>query len=495
MTDLKPEYFMGGTADEILQYVKKKRWFGQKSLEPRTLEIVDIVPLNIERTFFIVIARIGFSGNMGSMYSLPVSLSLTEDQTTMAHIHLNEKVHFLQDAFYDAGYTGILVRDMADEKEFSGLHGSVVFRKTEFFTMPEFRSFETIKSEQSNSSSVVDNSMIMKNYRYLQDGGNPDLEMALALATGSEFRNVPKPMGYAVYQGKNMKLYITAASEFLAGSVDAWSLYTLTLKSLIEKNEDYQSFRKQIIQLGAELGELTGRMHESLSSIVGDQFRPESLDQSDLEEIARGSIEYTTRSFDLLKSLAGAGDMSAYMDRIEKIYQSGSLKDVAERMISGISVTGLKKIRIHGDYHLGQILKWKNAFYIIDFEGEPIRPIEERRKKQSPMKDLAGIIRSMDYLVSHVIMETGFKRIIDEKNQLMDQVRKNIIESYKNAFKSYGRILPVKNDMFNLILDLYMLDKSSYELLYEINNRPSWIGIPLNSVMNILESVRSQRGS
>ena len=491
MTDLREEDFLGRTGDEILDYVKKQRWFGQKSLEPEHFGILDIIPMDDNRTFFLVIARIGFSEKRDAMYSLPMRISVVRDQDTMAQLYSDGKVRFVQDAFHDAEYARVLTLNMAYEKKFTGLHGSVVFHRTEFFSLPEFRTFATIRSEQSNSSSVVDSSMIMKNYRYLQDGENPDVEMAMALTLRTEFRNVPKPLGYAVYEGKGMKLYTTAVSEFLAGSTDGWTYYTGMFRSMIERMEDFQSFRKEIYGLGEELGELTGKMHESLSSVDDDSFRPESMEFSDLEETVRGSIEYITLSFDLLRPLSGKN--REYTDRIEKISRKGYLQDVAAGMLSGISVSEMKRIRIHGDYHLGQILVWKDAFYIIDFEGEPLRSMTERRRKQSPMKDLAGIIRSMDYLVSHVVMETGNQRLTGEKDRLLKDLREIIIESYRKAFKGYWKILPGDHELFNLILDLYILDKSSYELLYEINNRPSWIEIPLIPVMSILESAGSRK--
>jgi trehalose synthase-fused probable maltokinase len=367
------------------------------------------------------------------------------------------------------------------------------FFRTEFFTVPQFRKLETIKSEQSNSSFVIDRSIIIKNYRYLQSGENPDLEMTMALTIKSGFRNVPKPMGYIVYEGEGMNLYTASVSEFLAGSMDSWTYYTDLFKSMIEKNGYNKSFMEYIMELAEKLGRLTGEMHDSLSLVNDDAFSPEPLQMSDLEDIIRGSMEYITASLDLLKPIMEKN--MPYIEKIEKIARNGYLDDLASRMLSGISASGLKRIRVHGDYHLGQILIWNDSFYIIDFEGEPVRSMEERRRKQSPMKDLAGIIRSMDYLVSQVALKTGNQDLATEKDTLLDQVRKKLTDSYIDAFIGYENILPGDPDMFNTLLDIYILDKSSYELIYEINNRPSWVEIPLMPVLGILENIENTKRS
>ena len=493
MTDLRPGDLGGETGNRLLDYIRNRRWFGQKSLVPHSLEVLDIIPLDSGNSIYFVIVEIRFLGDEKAFYSIPLNVSSEEDQAVITDFDFNGHRMFLRDAFFEPAYAKAVILGIDAETRIEGINGTVKFFRTQFFKMPTFGKFETVKSEQSNSSSIVDRSVIVKNYRYLQDGENPDMEMALALRVRSGFSNVPDPMGYAVYEGKGIKLFLAGASQFLDGSVDAWTFYTERFISLAVRPETFPSLKGEITRLGDDLGKITGSMHRSLSLLDEPAFRPEAMEISDLHEILRGSVEYMTASFELLRPHSGKN--VEYLERLEKISGKKSMDNIMARMLSGLDVSGMKKIRVHGDYHLGQILIWKDASYIIDFEGEPVRSMDERRRKQSPMKDLAGIIRSMDYLVSYVVLNTINKKLANEKEILLDEVRKTMIESYKKAFVGYEKILPVENERFNDLLDIYILDKSSYELLYEINNRPSWIEIPLLPVVSILESAAYSRES
>ena len=489
MIDLRREDLEGETGRSLLDYIRNRRWFGQKSMEPETVNVLDIIPLDRGKNINIVIVEIGFAGNGNAIYSLPITVSLNDDEGTIASTYSGDLRIFLRDAFFDPAYTEAVIRGIAADADIKGMIGTVKFFKTRFFTMPAFQRFETVRSEQSNSSSIVDRLIIVKNYRYLQSGENPDLEMSMALVDRSGFSNVPRPMGYALYEGRGMRLYLAGSFQFLDGSVDAWTYYTGRFTSLAENLEDFQRLKSDIVRLGDELGKITGNMHRSLSLIDDHAFKPEPLQIGDLQGIVIGSVEYTRKCLELLGPYAEKN--GGYLERLGKISEKVNFNSIAEKMLSGLTVTGMKKIRVHGDYHLGQILIWNDAFYIIDFEGEPVRSMEERRRKQSPMKDLAGLIRSMDYLVSYVVLKTGNERLADEKDTILNEVRRTIIDSYKKAFTGYCEILPGNGEKFNDLLDIFILDKSSYELIYEINNRPEWIEIPLNTVMNILENSMS----
>ncbi|WP_393971588.1 hypothetical protein OXIME_000155 [Oxyplasma meridianum] len=486
MIDLHPEDLGGETGEKLLNYIRNRRWFGQKSLAPESIKVLDIATLDSQDLIFILILEIGFHEGGSALYSFPLAISLKEEEGTIASIDFRGLRMFLCDAFFQPAYTKAMILGIAAESEIKGMAGTVKFSKTGFFRMPAFQEFETVKSEQSNSSSIVDRGIIVKNYRYLQSGENPDLEMALALRVRSGFSNVPMPMGYAVYEGKGMRLYLAGCSEFLDGSVDAWSYYTGKFISLAEKPETFPLLKCDIVRLGEELGGITGSMHRSLSHIEEGAFRPEPVQLSDLHDIVTGSLSYIRECFELLKPYIEKNEK--YTERFLKIVGKIHLNALGERMLSGLALSGMKKIRVHGDYHLGQILIWRDSFYIIDFEGEPVRSMEERRKKQSPMKDLAGIIRSMDYLVSYIILKTGNKRLAKDKEILLRKVRETLIDSYRKAFTGCPEIFSDDSEKFNELLDLYILEKASYELLYEINNRPAWIEIPLIPVMDILES-------
>ncbi len=445
--------YLNNSLYDILNYIKNKRWYGDKSLNEKSMEIYDYINMN---DFIILILKINFDDKY-SLYYLPLFLSESEYDNKITHFNINNKKINVYDAFYFKEFAEFIVKNIENNKK-NNL--KIEFIKTKFFYKNDSNDFKTINSEQSNSSFII-NSMIIKNYRYLQYGNNPDIFVALKLNEYS-FYNVPEIYGYMLYKNGNEIICLANAMQYLSNSIDLWSYYVNYLK-------DNENFEDEIIKLTDNMSYITGNMAYNLSRISEPDFIPGVMNIDDISYIIDNIDNY------LKKSLK-------YMD-YQNINYNNILKDMDYNNIKSIIFNIFKnnkimKTRVHGDYHLGQILLYENNYYIIDFEGEPVKTIEERNKKLSPLKDAAGMIRSIDYLI-------GSFNINDY----------NLFNTVKNRFMdNYIRIVS-KSNIFNIntddllkLLDIFLLEKASYELYYEINNRPSWIKIPLNFIESTLKN-------
>ncbi len=445
--------YLNDNLNDILIYIKNRRWYEDKSLNENSIEIYDYIDIN---NFIILIIKINFDEKY-SLYYLPLYLSENEYDNKIIDFNINNKRINVYDAFYFKEFAEFIVKNIENNNKIN----KIEFIKTNFFKNIN-NDFKTIKSEQSNSSFII-NSMIIKNYRYLQYGNNPDIFMALEL-NNNNFKNVPEIYGYMLYKNNNKTIYLANAMQYLNNSIDLWSYYINYLKN----NND---FKNEIIKLADNMALTTGNMAYNLSKIDKNDFIPEVMDINDLLYIIDNIDNYIKKSI-------------KYMDS-KNINYNKNLKNINIENMKYIVYEILKnnklmKTRVHGDYHLGQILLYENNYYIIDFEGEPVKTIIERNKKLSPLKDVSGIIRSIDYLVSYF-------NIIDY--DFLDKIKNNFITNYMKIM-SKTNIFEINNDDLLKLLDIFLLEKSSYELYYEINNRPSWVNIPLNFIENILKNYR-----
>jgi maltose alpha-D-glucosyltransferase/alpha-amylase len=243
------------------------------------------------------------------------------------------------------------------------------------------------------------------------------------------------------------------------------------------------------LESAATLGRRTAELHIALASPTADPaFAPEPLSAADLNSAFAELRRHASATFDLLKeSLAQLPD-----DLVElAALLLSRRRDVLDRFRSfGGEELRAQKIRIHGDYHLGQVLRVKTDYVIIDFEGEPARPLSERRAKQSPLKDVAGMLRSFGYAAYSTLMNYTTRRPEDLTRlepwaQLWERSSAaEFLRAYRETTRT-AEILPAGKDAFRRLLDVYLLDKALYELRYELNNRPTWLRIPLMGLLSL----------
>jgi len=319
-------------------------------------------------------------------------------------------------------------------------------------------------AEQSNSSVVLDDTLVLKLFRRLEAGENPELEM-LRFLTARGFPNIAELAGWIAYSGELMEATLGVVQRFVAGGRDGWEL------ALEEIGTDPEAFVARMGELGAVIGE----MHTALASDGADPaFAPEEPSQESTSLITATIDEQIERLF---------VDLPSDNPALEPIANRG--EEVRDRLslLSHVGNSG-RLIRHHGDLHLGQTLLaggQESKWIILDFEGEPARPLLERRRKRSPLRDVAGMLRSFAYAASAAEIQRG--HVAPEGWE--DRTRDAFLAGYFGAVDS--SLLPPGESNARTLLTIFELEKAVYELRYELNNRPDWVRIPVAGIARLLE--------
>jgi predicted trehalose synthase len=317
--------------------------------------------------------------------------------------------------------------------------------------------------EQSNSSVVLDELHVLKLYRRLEAGPNPELEVLRALA-GAGFRNAPRLEGALVTEGPPLETALASVTALVPSAGGGWEL---TLESL----RDDPSW---LPERAWRLGEVTAGLHASLAANEQDaHFAPEEPSAEAMALLAAEIEEEITSTF---ASLPEDDALGAVAHRAE------DLRDRVQELAS-VGPAGLA-IRTHGDYHLGQVLWTPDGdWVVIDFEGEPARSLPERRRKRSPLRDLAGMTRSFAYAGDAGLLLDG----VEAPAGWVEACREAFVDGYLASADE--RLLPSSRAGFDRLLQLYELEKLVYELRYETRNRPDWATIPVVGILRLLEPV------
>jgi maltokinase len=284
----------------------------------------------------------------------------------------------------------------------------------------------------------------------------------LRFLTARGFPNIAPLYGWFEYEGQSLAATLGIAQEFIPDGRDGWEL------ALNEIVEDPETFLQQLGSLGA----ITAQMHNTLAADHGDPaFSPE---EPSVESI---SLLTATIDEDIERIFLRLPDD----ERLAPI--NGRGQEVRERLAARAHIgIGGKHIRIHGDYHLGQTLQTPRGWVILDFEGEPARPLPERRQKRSPLRDVASMLRSFAYTTSAVQLQRGGQAPPDFERRARDR----FLEHYFAEIDS--TLLPAGQAAIANMLAIFELEKAIYELRYELDNRPEWVSIPVAGIARILES-------
>ncbi|MFN2588005.1 MAG: hypothetical protein ABR613_07805 [Actinomycetota bacterium] len=464
------------STEGLLEWMPRRRWFGDKGRQPRRADFVDAVLLEDgPPALTLALVRLSFDVGPDAFYHVP--LLVDEDGTP-------------RDALDEAPRLGVLGELMAYGHTLKGEAGVIEFGGPGLDPMspPGPGDVQPVGAEQSNTSLVMGDT-IVKLFRRVEPGPNPDLELS-RLLTNEGFENVPPQVGEMTYRGEidgdEVVIDLGIAQRFLRDAVDGWD-YTLrrlgALFDAIDEADVAEDHRflieqraPQFLEAIDELGEATGGLHVALSREEADPaLAPEPVDELDLKAWADGATAYLDR-------LAAGG-----------FAELGAMAPAIARGIDGIrTLTSAGcKTRIHGDYHLGQVLRGPR-WMILDFEGEPVRSLEERRAKQSPLKDVAGMLRSFSYAATAALFERGepdsdeWKHLQPWADTWEAIARERFLSSYLR--KSHeGKFLAAGRETLAILLDFFEVDKALYELEYELGHRPDWVRIPTAGLARVIE--------
>jgi maltokinase len=449
--------------DVLGEYVAGQRWFGSKARERAGAHLVDTAVLREpEPSLVLALLAIQFQPGTHELYQLP--LGLRPRPEGWADVSIGDAGGFtVYDGLADPALARELVHLIRAGKAQPAGEGTVEFHQLEGFAAlgAELGTARLVGSEQSNSSVVFDDELIVKAYRRLEPGINPELEM-LRFLTERGFPNIAALGGWYAYVGRPLEATLGVVQEFVPGGLDGWEL---ALDELADAPERFLGRLRR-------LGHVTAAMHNALASDPGDpSFAPEDPSPETLGLLTASIDEEIAQVFlglphdvDALAPIAGRGE-----EVREKI---------RDRTHSG--ATG-RVIRTHGDYHLGQTLWAADDWVILDFEGEPARSLPERRRKRSPLRDVAGMLRSFAYVASAVELLRGTLA----PSGWEERARAEFLDAYVESVDP--TIVPPGREAFDRLLSVFELEKAVYELRYELNSRPDWLAIPVAGILRLLE--------
>jgi trehalose synthase-fused probable maltokinase len=445
---------------KLAEWLLGRRWFGSKARDVAQIHVLDVVALvDGPPALSAALIEARFPGGTHDVYQL---LLATHDDGPAADEAIVGEVGGVDvyDAFADAEACDLLGGLLRIGAEVHGEHARVEFHWLDGVDPP--RAGATVRSigaEQSNTSIVFDDALVLKAFRRVEAGTNPELEM-LRFLSGHAFGHIAELGGWYQYEGELMDATFGVVQRYVAGAWDGWEL------ALDELGADPERFIARLRDLGAVIGE----MHSVLASDATDPaFAPEEPSDESLslltatidEEIERVFLEMP--ELESMEAIAGRG--AEVRDRLQ--------------LMSHVGARG-KLIRHHGDLHLGQTMLAADGWVILDFEGEPARPLPERRRKRSPLRDVAGMLRSFAYAASAAEQQRGAAA----PEGWEGRVRDAFLEGYFETVDS--TLLPHGQDAVKRLLSVFELEKAVYELRYELNNRPDWVGIPVAGIVRLL---------
>jgi trehalose synthase-fused probable maltokinase len=334
-----------------------------------------------------------------------------------------------------------------------------------------------LKVEQSNSSILYDERFFLKLYRRPELGVNPDVELLRYFSEEGRFGNVPGYCGVIEYRVPGAEPRVLAL--LVTNVPNECTAWTSTLHALAQKHEAGEIIGSIDLERARLLGVRTAQMHLALAAETEDaDFAPEAFTAAYREALCQTMTETTRSMMALLEQKVHALPDGIRDEAVDLLGREQEILQRHSRLMEG--QVNAMRIRIHGDYHLGQVLDTVDDFIIIDFEGEPARPLKERRIKHLPLRDVAGMLRSFDY-AAHTAMAQGTSGL----EEWAEGVSRNFLDAYL-AMVEGAPFMPAKEGEMRMLLDACLLEKAVYEVCYELNNRPDWAAIPLRGIMRIL---------
>ncbi|AVU77177.1 Maltokinase [Pseudomonas sp. E141] len=494
-------------------WLQNRRWFAGKDSAIEKVNIVYGVRFG-DPQHPVLLSEIDVtSAGQTLRYQLPFGL-LAEDQVgaalpqqlALSRVRRVRQVGLITDAFSLESFVRAVLQSMQANTVLPCSEGELRFEPTEGLAPlnlgdePEVR---YLSAEQSNSSVVVGGSLVLKLIRKVASGVHPELEMS-AYLTAAGFSNISPLLGSVIRrdtEGEDALLMI--AQGYLSNQGDAWEWTQNNLEralrdelaDAVSEQEQHYNALGELKDFAGMLGQRLGEMHEVLAQATDNpDFAPQATNAKEAQAIGKDVAAQVENALRLLKQNQGQlnpADQALVARLLE--HKKTVLAHIQE--LAGKAVGGLR-IRVHGDLHLGQVLVIKGDAYLIDFEGEPARPLHERRGKHSPYKDVSGVLRSFDYAAAMAIhlntvdstadADAARQRVAD---RYLKEARQAFVEAYRLAAASLAHEWKDAEGE-DAALALFGLEKAAYEVAYEAENRPAWLPVPLHGLYGLLSGLK-----
>ncbi len=497
--------------DVLPQFLPLQRWFGAK--DSRIGKVSLALLGEIEVGAHALVAVEVELGEATHRYFLPMSVRWGDDNLrpgapklsyTLAKVRRGPSLGALIDGAFDERFAEAVLDGMREGRELSGDQGRTTFRAASGFAeIGDVGAPRPLGVEQSNVSIAFSDKVILKIYRRLRPGEQPDVEVARFLTEVAGFTHTPAFLGSVEHEGDETTT-LAAAFAFVGNQGDAWSNIVEALTRDLDeaqmrpaatdahpgKESEDTSFAFPLM-IGELLGRRTAELHVALATETEDvAFALEPLTAEDLKGWAEDAEREADVVLDRL-SEARPGLPEEARDDVDALLEARPRLLELLRAVGAAAPSGARS-RIHGDYHLGQVLIAQADVAIIDFEGEPARSLAERRAKSSPLRDVAGMLRSFDYAASMALENhhRAFGAGDDEAARARVRVwRERVTADFLDAYRagtSGSPNLPETSDLADGLLRMFLLQKALYEIGYELGNRPAWVGIPLRGALDLI---------
>jgi maltose alpha-D-glucosyltransferase/alpha-amylase len=521
-------------------HLQTRRWFRSKTRSIRSADILDTIPI-IPGRASIILVRLGFSDGDFETYVLPLSTAGEPEMREILEKAPNAAVARVKDgsgkktgivyaAEWDKAFCLEILDAIRRRRRIKTAAGTLIFSPTRALRkLPGIAGdnleIRVQQAEQSNTSVIYSDRsdgarFILKFFRCLEDGINPDLEIGRFLTEKASFANSPPVLGsIELSSRKGDKTGYAVLHKYIPNQGDAWQ-YTLDslgryLDRALSHGGDVQevtSVSQHPLELAEQefvsaatalmqdfihdtglLGQRTAELHLALNRDSKDPaFAPEPFTDFYRQSLYHGVVTLAERTFRLLRrqfnklpeGIRPAAQRVLHLE--SEVYSC--LRPLRETRIAA------GRIRCHGDYHLGQVLFTGKDFCIIDFEGEPARPLSERRIKRSPLRDVAGMLRSFHYASSAA--RFGLVPAVNLEPEAVDSLEPWVKFWYLNSASSFlkgyfaaadhASFIPKSKEQLRLLMDVFLLEKAIYEISYELNNRPEWLIIPLQGILDLI---------
>jgi maltose alpha-D-glucosyltransferase/alpha-amylase len=482
----------------LARWLPRRRWYAGKEQAIRQLSVDDAMPLrNVDVDVALLIVRVAFTEGDDHRYAVPVLraggrlATLAASEAPGAIIAHLDDGDLLVDAMAVPDGAAATVLAALRRRTASGRHGALRGkpRRNKLAQLIESeRDITLMGVEQSNSSVLVAHELIAKLVRRIEPGPNPDVELPAHL-TEQGFEYVP---GLAAtlevdLGGETEPADVLVVHDAIANDGDLWTWMLDELALGIEQDGHFGGKADQTTWLAELLGRRTAELHTALATSDDDDMRPQPftlLWQRSVLQTLRNSIRATQRVLRRARLESTEAELvSAPVDRMLERFD-----DLRTRKIDA------RRIRVHGDLHLGQILRTGNDITFIDFEGEPGRPIGERRIMRSPLTDVAGLLRSIDYagrsavdtaVARGLVSEVERSDLEDSRHEWTRATCDAVVSTYLAEIAD-SELVPADRDDADMLLDVYLIQKGMYEVRYELANRPDWVHWPLSAVAEMI---------
>jgi maltose alpha-D-glucosyltransferase/alpha-amylase len=502
----QPQHAAMLSRDILPAYLSKRRWFGAKDQPLQEARLVSATPIPFADGVVLGELEAVLPDHVET-YQLPLAAEWDDtapnvlgQQLSLARIRQGRRVGFLTDGFAVETMARGILRGLCERSIVSGRTGQIEFIGTDqldCLALSDDMAIHWLSAEQSNSSLIVGDLAMIKLIRHVFIGVHPEVEMTRYL-TEHGYEHTAPLLGEVVRtDGEGRRSTLIIVQGAIRNQGDAWNWMLTNLRRVADEIvmteaalETADDQLQPLLNFVGMVGERLGELHVLLSRPTEDEaFSPRPANGADVDAIKKsvtGEIDYAfSKLVDIGEDVDGevrerVGLLLGKRDRIIALAEA----------LAG-EATGTLLTRAHGDFHLGQILVTEGDAVIIDFEGEPARNLAERRAKTSPLRDAAGLLRSLDYLAATAMLEND--AISDHHDARRRQVITRFGQSAERVFlQAYVEALSASPDLpktsaeVGRIIDIFLLEKAAYEIAYEARNRPKWLPIPLSGFANIL---------